>query len=96
MLPPLKRPRAFVSTANVLSLVGMGAVTGSPDLRAPSTRQALQACSGIAKAASTSVRCSSVGLHIPWLVVHGLARPFVKTWPRWCSMSKSTATDGTA
>lgn len=52
MLPPLKRPRTFVSTANVLSLVGMGAATGSPDLRPPSERQALQACAGIAKAAA--------------------------------------------
>lgn len=41
MLPPLKRPRTFVSTANVLSLVGMGAATGSPDLRPPSERPSL-------------------------------------------------------
>ena len=47
MLPSLKRPRTFVSTANVLSLVGMGAATGSPDLQPPSIRQALQACAGL-------------------------------------------------
>ena len=73
MLPPLKRPRTFVSTANVLTLVGMGAATGSPELRPPSNRQALQACARIARAAAPHVRCSSMWLNT-WVWLAGGAR----------------------
>ena len=61
MLPPLKRPRAYVSTANVLTLVSRGAAAGSPDLRLPSDRQALRACAGFAKAAASVSGASVCG-----------------------------------
>ena len=65
MLPPLKRLRAFVSTANVLSLVSRGAATGSPDLRVPSDRQALRACAGFAKAAAPVSGAAACGFNQP-------------------------------